>query len=247
MLSQQLSLRMILNRLDKLGSAALALTLAVSLSGCDPPKPASVATPASQAFAPALTAPAREQAPEPPVQPTPSQQRVQTLIKEVEKAYSLGEAAYKRGNLPEARSNFDKAVDLMLTSGIDIKSTQPLQDEFDRIIDQINSLEMEALKQGNGFTPKTEDTPAEAANDVTFVVDPNIVAKANADLATTKSDLPLVVNDYVAVLHQLLRQYHQGPQHPASLLPARRALSVHDSTRHERRRRSAGSHLPSRC
>ena len=58
MLSQQLSLRMILNRLDKLGSAALALTLAVSLSGCDPPKPASVATPASQAFAPALAAPA---------------------------------------------------------------------------------------------------------------------------------------------------------------------------------------------
>jgi membrane-bound lytic murein transglycosylase D len=30
-------------------------------------------------------------------------------------------------------------------------------------------------------------------------VDPNIVAKAKADLATTKSDLPLVVNDYVAV------------------------------------------------
>lgn len=198
MLSQQLSLRMNLNRLDKLGSAALALALAVSLSGCDPPKPTSVATPASQAFAPALTAPVTEQAPEPPREPTPSQQRVQTLIKEVEKAYSLGEAAYKRGNLPEARSNFDKAVDLMLTSGIDIKSTQPLQDEFDRIIDQINSLEMEALKQGNGFTPKTEDTPAEAANDVTFVVDPNIVAKANADLATTKSDLPLVVNDYVA-------------------------------------------------
>ena len=86
----------------------------------------------------------------------------------------------------------------MLTSGIDIKSTPALQDEFDRIVDQINGLEMEALKQGNGFTPKTEDTPAEAASDVTFVVDPNIVAKANADLATTKSDLPLVVNDYVA-------------------------------------------------
>ncbi len=36
------------------------------------------------------------------------------------------------------------------------------------------------------------------ASDVTFEVDPNIVAKARADLATTKSDLPLVVNDYVA-------------------------------------------------
>ena len=57
---------------------------------------------------------------------------------------------------------------------------------------------MDALKQGNGFAPKDETTPAEAASDVTFAVDPNIVAKAKADLATTKSDLPLVVNDYVA-------------------------------------------------
>ena len=64
-----------------------------------------------------------------------------------------------------------------------------MQDEFDRIVDGVNGLEMEALKQGNGFVPKEEPTPAEAASDVTFAVDPNIVAKAQADLATTKSDL----------------------------------------------------------
>ncbi len=197
-LSQRQLLRMILNRLNGLGCAALAFTLAAPLSGCDPP--AASAAPAVLALAPAVSAPAPQQAaaPVPPPQPSASQDRVQALIEQVEKAYALGDAAYKRGNLPEARSNFDNAVDLMLTSGIDIKSTPALQDEFDRILDQINGLEMEALKQGNGFTPKTEDTPAEAASDVTFVVDPNIVAKANADLATTKSDLPLVVNDYVA-------------------------------------------------
>jgi membrane-bound lytic murein transglycosylase D len=196
-LSQRQLLRMILNRLNGLGCAALAFTLAAPLSGCDPP--AASATPAVLALAPAVSAPAPQQAPAPaPPQPSASQDHVQALIEQVEKAYALGDAAYKRGNLPEARSNFDNAVDLMLTSGIDIKSTPALQDEFDRILDQINGLEMDALKQGNGFTPKTEDTPAEAASDVTFVVDPNIVAKANAELATTKSDLPLVVNDYVA-------------------------------------------------
>ncbi len=191
---------MILDRSSSLGCAVLALTLAASLSGCDPSKPAASATPNARALAPAISAPAPQQAPkpEPSPQATASQQRVEALILKVEEAYALGDAAYKRGNLPEARSNFDNAVDLMLTSGIDIKSTPALQDEFDRIVDQINGLEMEALKQGNGFTPKTEDTPAEAASDVTFVVDPNIVAKANAELATTKSDLPLVVNDYVA-------------------------------------------------
>lgn len=185
----------------RLAPALLAVVLAGSLSGCAPSKTAATATPAPQALAPALQTPApKQQAPAPPqpVKKSAQQQRVQALIQQVEKAYATGQADCKKGDLVAARADFDRAVDLMLTSGIDIKATPELQDEFDRVVDQINGLEMEALRQGNGFTPKTEATPAEAASDVTFVVDPNIVAKANADLATTKSDLPLVVNDYVA-------------------------------------------------
>jgi len=124
---------------------------------------------------------------------------VQQLIEQVEKAYAAGDADYRKGRLPEAKAEFDRAVDLMLTSGIDIKSDAQLQDEFDHIIDQVNALEMEALKQGNGFVPKAEPTPADVATDITFeAVTPDIVAKAETQLATTKSDLPLMVNQYVA-------------------------------------------------
>ena len=175
---------------------AVGGALAFTLSGCTPHEQAAAAAPA-QLVAPAI-APAPP-APEPP-RPTSqevSDQRVQQLIAQVEKAYAQGQAAYKKGQLTEAKTAFDRAVDLMLSSGIDIKNTPALQEEFDRIVDGVNSLEMEALKQGNGFVPKEEETPAEAAEDVTFAVDPNLVAKARADLATTKSDLPLVVNDYV--------------------------------------------------
>src|SRR6185503_14755819 len=188
----------------RLACLAPALALVLSVSGCGPEKGAAmVASPAPQAFAPALSAPIQQQRVQvqtsaPPPQSPAQQQRVRAVIQQVDEAYAAGQADYKKGDLLAARRDFDRAVDLMLTSGIDIKSTPELQDEFDRIVDQINGLEMEALRQGNGFTPKTEDTPAEAAEEVTFVVDPNIVAKANADLATTKSDLPLVVNDYVA-------------------------------------------------
>ena len=123
---------------------------------------------------------------------------MQAIIQLVEEAYAKGNADYRKGKLPEAKVEFDRAVDLMLSSGIDIKTNAQLQDELDRIVDGVNALEMEALKQGNGFVPPEEPTPAEAAEDATFEVDPSIVAKAKADLATTKSDLPLVVNDYVA-------------------------------------------------
>lgn len=132
------------------------------------------------------------------------------MIAQVERAYSQGEANYKRGQLPEAKANFDRAVDLMLSSGLDIKTTPQLQEEFDRILDAVNGLEMEALKQGNGFAPKTEPTPADVASDVTFEVDPNIVARAKTDLATTKSDLPLMVNEYVAAYINFFANTQRG-------------------------------------
>ena len=126
------------------------------------------------------------------------QQRMQQLIQQVNTAYTAGDADYRKGRLAEAKAEFDNAVDLMLSSGFDIKSDPALEAVFNRIVDNINGLEMDALKEGNGFAPRVEQTPADVASDVTFgTVDPNIIAKAKTQLATTKSDLPLVVNDYV--------------------------------------------------
>jgi membrane-bound lytic murein transglycosylase D len=188
------------------------ILLALSLAGCDPSQPAGAPPQVKpQATAPALpsqTLQAYDSATLPP--PTLQQRRVALLIQHVEDAYSHGEAAYRKGQLPEAKAEFDRAVDLMLTSGINIKSDAQLQEEFDRIVDAVNALEMEALKLGNGFVPKEEETPADVAEDVTFVVDPNIVARARADLATTNSDLPLVVNDYVATFINFFANTKKG-------------------------------------
>ncbi len=162
-----------------------------------------------QVTAPALAAP--QQVASPAAQrAAQQQQRVQLLIAQVEKAYSAGNEDYRKGELAEAKAEFDRAVDLMLSSGIDIKGDPQLQDEFDRIVDQVNGLEMEALKEGNGFAPKVEPSPADVASDVTFAVDPNIVAKAKTELATTKSDLPLVVNDYVAAYINFFANTQRG-------------------------------------
>jgi membrane-bound lytic murein transglycosylase D len=190
-----------------------SLLAAASLAGCAPEEPAAV-TPLPQATAPVIAPPAAAPQPAPvvgPALPTAEQQRVQQLIAQVETAYARGDADYRKGKLAEAKTEFDRAVDLMLASGLDIKATPQLQDEFDKIVDQVNGLEMEALKQGNGFVPKEEETPDEAASDITFTnVDPNLVAKATADLATTKSDLPLVVNEYVATFINFFANTQKG-------------------------------------
>jgi membrane-bound lytic murein transglycosylase D len=124
--------------------------------------------------------------------------KVQQLINKAEAAYRSGVDNYRAGHLDAARIDFDSAVDLMLTSGMDVKADPQLADEFDHLLSAVNSLEMAALKQGNGFSPTLEAAPLDAANEVTFPANAALTAKVTAELKTTQSDFPLVVNDYVA-------------------------------------------------
>ncbi len=165
-------------------AAATALLFAGSAVG--PELYAQVSTPAAAA------------ATAPPQISAAQHLRDQQLIQNVERAYQNGLANYRDGHLAAAKSNFDYAVDLMLSSGVDIKSDPELSDEFDRIVDAVNTLELDALKQGSGLAAPAEPTPAEAAEQATFIVDPAVLAQAQQALKTTQSDLPLVLNDYVA-------------------------------------------------
>ena len=228
--------------------------LALPLVGCAP----SEGKPASTAVSPQATAPPVAPAPTPapvvappPPQLTQEQQRTRRLIEQVEAAYARGDADYRKGLLGEAKTEFDRAVDLMLQSGIDIRTNAELQEEFDGILDRVNGLEMEALKQGNGFVPKEEPSPADVASDVITDVppkaDPNIVAKAKADLATTKSDLPLVVNDYVAAFINFFANTQRGHNTLLHSFQRGRPLQGDDSTCPCGRGRAAGSYLSRGC
>jgi len=75
---------------------------------------------------------------------------------------------YRDGHIAAAKSNFDYAVDLMLSSGLDIKKRSGLSEEFDRIVDAVNTLELDALKQGKRAAPAAEPTPVDVANEITF-------------------------------------------------------------------------------
>jgi membrane-bound lytic murein transglycosylase D len=186
--------------LSNLPTAAACIALLL-LSGCDPKPASSPAGKSPHASAPTLPAQSQPAAPAPQSSaavPAATAARNQQLIDQVEQAYASGVTNYRAGRLGEARKDFDHAVDLMLNSGIDIKNDPQLSDEFEHTLDAVNTLEMEALKQGNGFSPKVEPSPVDIASDVTFPVDPNLKAQAIAELKTTQSDLPLVINDYVA-------------------------------------------------
>jgi membrane-bound lytic murein transglycosylase D len=180
---------------SRLFAAFLAATI-LSASGAAAAQttsaPAKTAAPAAQAAAQTNAEQIKSQ------QLKNQQLRNQQLIDAVEQAYQGGIGNYRAGHLEAAKASFDYAVDQMLLSGLDLKNDPQLSAEFERIVDAVNTLEMEALKQGNGFEPRIESAPVEVANDVTFAPDPTLTAQVRAQLQTTQSDLPLVLNDYVA-------------------------------------------------
>ncbi len=181
-------------------TGALAGAVLLTLTGC-PSQQAANNTVPRKAIAPATTASAQpsqaeEGAEESASENTPSA-RDQQIIAGVEDQYHTGLDAYQQGNLADAKQHFDKAVDQLLMCGVNLKTDPALRAEFDRIVDSVDTLEMDALKQGNGLT-ESEPSPVDVANNVTFPVNAKIEAEAKAELKTTQSDLPLVMNDYVA-------------------------------------------------
>ena len=123
---------------------------------------------------------------------------VADLIIQAEKEFKAGQDNYQAGHLAAAKQNFDNAFNLLLESPYDVRSEDRLRREFDRIVDGTSSLEMVAIEQGDGFAEqKSEPAPIDEANDVTFPVDPNVKAKAEAEIKATRSDLPLMLTDPV--------------------------------------------------
>jgi membrane-bound lytic murein transglycosylase D len=172
----------------------------LGLISCEPTKTQkSAAAPPRQATAPTLTAPASPAPPKIQEKLVPRVDPVEALIARVEKDFQSGQANYHAGHLEQAKASFDRAFNVLLSYPAGVRSDERLEDEFDKIVEAVNSIEMAALQQGDGFTQQaSEPAPIDEANEVTFPVDPNIKAKAEVEVRNTKSDLPIVMNDYVA-------------------------------------------------
>jgi membrane-bound lytic murein transglycosylase D len=132
-------------------------------------------------------------------QSEPELDPVAELIAKVEKEYQAGQANYQAGRLEQAKKNFDNAFNLLSTGPVEIRSDVRLQREFDKILEGVNGLPLTAVQESDGLAEqKSEPAPIDEANEVNFPVDPNLKAKAEAEVKATHSDLPLMLNDTVA-------------------------------------------------
>jgi membrane-bound lytic murein transglycosylase D len=195
----------------------IALITLLLAAGCQTAHPTQSTFLPARASAPTVTesvAPAPDPSPNTPDVTTPKPDPAEVLISQAEKEYSAGQANYKAGHLEAAKANFDQAFNILLSSNLELRNDERLEREFDKLVEAVHELEMAALKQGDGFSePQSEPAPIDEANDITFPVDPNIKAQAEGEIKTTKSDLPLVLNDQVA----MFINYFSSPRGRATL------------------------------
>jgi membrane-bound lytic murein transglycosylase D len=186
--------------------SALAATVA-----CQSAHRSGLLTPPAKAQAPALAVvhnqadpPQKAATPTDPKETAPIAQAPTTdpaadLITRVEAEYKTGQDDYKAGHLEAARVHFDSAFNQLLGSGLDLHSDTRLERELNRVLDGLKNLDLAASQQDEGFEePKSEPAPIDEANEATPTVDPKIKAKAEAEIRSTHSDLPLMMNDQVA-------------------------------------------------
>ena len=202
---------------------AVLAALALTASSCQTAqKPASLVPARTAPALTAATAPASTPQQTPPTAPpatAPSQPQVQAqappeakpespsptatsdlvgdLIAKVEGNYQAGLQAYQGGQTDIAKQDFDNAFNALLESNLDIRSDDRLGKEFDRIVDGVNHLDLGSLAS-DSEAQKSEPAPIDETNGITPAADPNVRAKAQAEIKSTHSDLPLMMTDQVA-------------------------------------------------
>jgi membrane-bound lytic murein transglycosylase D len=128
----------------------------------------------------------------------PAADPIGDLVVRVEKEYQTGLTNYHAGRTEAAKQNFDNAFNALLGSNLDVRSDERLQKEFDRIVAGVNQLDIGGLSGESEAQQKSEPAPIDETNGITPSADPNVRAKAQAEIKSTRSDLPLMMTDQVA-------------------------------------------------
>jgi len=123
---------------------------------------------------------------------------VEILLEKVDASFRSGEENYRTGHLEKARHDFDRAVDWLLGSGIDLRSDPRLEQLFGRTVTAIHSYEVQAFREGDGFAEqKPQPAPLDEIPEISLPADPRLKERAEAELLTVPHDLPLTVNEQV--------------------------------------------------
>ena len=125
--------------------------------------------------------------------------RADALYQRAEKRFEAGKKFYQSKDIPDARLEFDAAVDLLLDASDQNPEERSLYElRLDEMVDAISHFDTAGMGASAVVEEgKFEKAPLEDILTMTFPVDPALKDRVREQVAATVSQLPLAVNDTV--------------------------------------------------
>ncbi len=127
-----------------------------------------------------------------------AQLEVEKILEQAEERFEAGKRAYQSGDTDEARREFDRALDLMLSAPENLPERHRMEVKMDEMVDAIYRFDLDHLGAGDSKDAIVYDkSPLETMLGLTFPVDPKLKLKVKEEIQATVSQLPLEENDTV--------------------------------------------------
>jgi membrane-bound lytic murein transglycosylase D len=120
------------------------------------------------------------------------------ILKRAEDRFAAGKKAIQDGRIEEARSEFDKAIEILLNAPEDTAERPRLEKRLQEMIDAIYRYDAGELGASEPAAQAASDgRPLDELLEMTFPVDPSLRNKVHEQIQATVSQLPLEESDAV--------------------------------------------------
>jgi membrane-bound lytic murein transglycosylase D len=153
---------------------------------------------------------------------------VRAVREQMEEAYQAGLEAYQAGRFDEAKEHFDRAVDLVLTSDVDLSGQPALKKAFDEMVRNIADMDADLYTRENEPEAQENRSPLDELKDITTYLSPDEAEKERQKIQQVVGrisyDLPVVLNPrvlaYIEAFQTRLRgEFEAGLKRSGAYLP----------------------------
>ena len=135
--------------MPRFGFAAAITAVGLLVAACATTHAPVAAAPVAPAPVPVVVAP-QPTAPAPQPAPDP----VADLIAASSRMFEAGQKELQDGHLEQAKTQFNRALEVLLESPYGARSEPRIREHFDGLVERISAYEVTALAQGDGFAEK---------------------------------------------------------------------------------------------
>lgn len=112
--------------------------------------------------------------------------------------FEAGRKAYQSGDAEKARSEFDAAVEVLLTAPANMVERSRIEIRLEEMIGAIHRFDVNGLGATDlAGQPGYDKAPLEDILELTFPIDPSWKPRVREQVTATKSGIPLQINDVV--------------------------------------------------